>query len=108
MEKKILFYSGPGLKLVGILKSADDRMASDVKPGVVLCHAGTGTKETFLPEISQRLVSNGYVVLRFDYRGFGESEGHESRLIPWEQGDDIRSAITFMQLQDGVDRKRIS
>jgi len=73
----------------------------------VLCHAGTGTKETFLPEVSQWLVSKGYGVLRFDYRGFGESEGNECRLIPWEQVDDIRSAITFLQQQEEVDRKRI-
>ncbi|MDX1777809.1 MAG: alpha/beta hydrolase, partial [Thermodesulfobacteriota bacterium] len=84
MEKKIHFYSGPGLKLAGVLEIPDGRTAGEPGAGIVLCHAGTGTKEAFLPEVSRWLVSNGYTVLRFDYRGFGESEGNESRLIPWE------------------------
>ena len=107
MERKIRFYSGPGLKLVGILEVPDDRGVGEQKPGIVLCHAGTGTKEAFLPEVSQWLASKGYVVLRFDYRGFGESEGYTCRLIPWEQVDDIRNAITFMQQQEEVDGGRI-
>ncbi len=107
MEKKIHFFSGPGLKLSGVLETPDDRPAGEPRPGIVLCHAGTGTKEAFLPEVSQWLVKKGYAVFRFDYRGFGESEGHECRLIPWEQTDDIRNAITFLQQQKKVDGKRI-
>ena len=107
MEKQVSFYSGAGLKLAGIMEVPDEGEKVIKRPGIVLCHAGTGTKETFLPEISQQLVKKGYAVLRFDYRGFGESEGTESRLIPWEQVDDIRNAITFMQLQGGVDGERI-
>ena len=107
MEKQVSFYSGAGLRLAGILEVPDEGEKGIKRPGIVLCHAGTGTKETFLPEISQRLVKKGYAVLRFDYRGFGESEGPECRLIPWEQVDDIRNAITFMQLQGEVDRERI-
>jgi alpha-beta hydrolase superfamily lysophospholipase len=107
MEKKIHFFSGPGLKLTGLVEIPDDRSAGEPGPGIVLCHAGTGTKEAFLPEVSQWLVSKGYTVLRFDYRGFGESEGHECRLIPWEQVDDIRNAITFLQQEQEVDGKRI-
>jgi alpha-beta hydrolase superfamily lysophospholipase len=107
MEKEIHFYSGPGLKLAGVLETPDDRSAGEPGPGIVLCHAGTGTKEVFLPEVSQWLVSKGYAVLRFDYRGFGESEGQECRLIPWEQVDDIRNALTFLQQQEEVNEKRI-
>lgn len=107
MEKKVSFYSGVGLRLAGILDVPDNPEVIKRNPAIVLCHAGTGTKETFLPEISQRLVKKGYAVLRFDYRGFGESEGHQCRLIPWEQVDDIRNAITFIQQQDEVDRERI-
>jgi alpha-beta hydrolase superfamily lysophospholipase len=107
MEKKIHFYSGPGLRLAGVLEIPDDRTAGKPGPGIVLCHAGTGTKEAFLPEVSRWLAGKGYAVLRFDYRGFGESEGQECRLIPWEQVDDIRNAITFLQREEVVDGKRI-
>jgi alpha-beta hydrolase superfamily lysophospholipase len=107
MERKVHFYSGPGLKLAGILELPDESGVSGKRPGIVVCHAGTGTKEIFMPEISKWLVARGYVVLRFDYRGFGESEGPECRLIPFEQVEDIRSAMSFMEQQDEVDEERI-
>lgn len=107
MERKVYFYSSLGLKLAGILEIPDELKVSERKPGIVLCQAGTGTKEVLLPEVSKWLVRKGYVVMRFDYRGFGESEGLKCRLIPLEQVEDIRNAITFMQQQEEVNRERI-
>ena len=52
-------------------------------------------------------MKKGYAVLRFDYRGFGQSEGPKHRLIPSEQVEDIRNAITCMQQQAEVDGERI-
>jgi len=107
IEKKVFFYTGPGLKLSGSLDLPDNYTHGKKRPGIILCHAGTGTKETFLPEVSRWLVKKGYAVLRFDYRGFGQSEGPKHRLIPSEQVEDIRNAITCMQLQPEVDSERI-
>ncbi|MDI3339639.1 MAG: alpha/beta fold hydrolase [Sphaerobacter sp.] len=39
--------------------------------------------------------------------GGGESEGIPNRLIPLEQVEDARSALTFLQLQPDVDPRRI-
>jgi alpha-beta hydrolase superfamily lysophospholipase len=103
MERRVHFYSGPGLRLAGILEVPDEGGVSGRRPGIVLCHAGTGTKEILMPEVSNWLVRKSYAVMRFDYRGFGESEGPECRLIPLEQVEDIRNAITCMQQQDEVD-----
>jgi hypothetical protein len=107
MERKFCFYSGSELKLAGILEIPDKPGVSGKRPGIVLCQAGTGNKDIFMPEVSNWLVSKGYAVMRFDYRGFGESEGPECRLIPQEQVEDIRNAITFIQQQDEVDEERI-
>jgi len=52
---------------------------------------------------SQWLAKASYVVLRFYYRGVGESEGPEFRLMPHEQVEDIQSAVTFLQQQPAVD-----
>jgi hypothetical protein len=49
----------------------------------------------------------GYVVLSFDYRGFGKSEGPRWRLIPMEQVEDIRSGIDFLIQQPEVDATKI-
>jgi hypothetical protein len=107
MERPVSFYTGPGLKLSGILDLPDNCRRGTKRPGIILCHAGTGTKETFLPEVSRWLVKKGYAVLRLDYRGFGQSDGPRHRLIPSEQVEDIRNAITCMQLQPEVDSARI-
>jgi hypothetical protein len=75
--------------------------------GIVLCQAGTGTSEAFLPEVSKRLVEHGYAVLRFDYQGVGRSEGQKCELMPMAQVEDIQNAITFMQQQEEVEADRI-
>ena len=107
MERPVSFYTGPGLKLSAILELPDTCRRGSKRPGIILCHAGTGNREAFLPEVSQWLVKTGYVVMRFDYRGFGQSEGPKQRLIPFEQVEDIRNAINCMQDQDEVEGERI-
>ena len=115
MEKKIYFYSGPGLKLTGFLSVPTDYdRAAGRLPGVVLCHGPGGynnpeavSRDTLMPAVSEWLNKAGFVALRFSYRGVGESEGPEYRLIPLEQVEDIRNAITFIQQQEEVDASRI-
>jgi hypothetical protein len=106
MERKIFFYSSAGLKLSGIFE-APEKLNHETVPGIVLCQAGTGTKEALLPEVSQWLVKRGYAVLRFDYRGVGESEGPRCRMFPSEQVEDIRNGVSLIQQQGEVDGERI-
>lgn len=48
----------------------------------------------------------GFVVLVFDYRGFGESEGDRGSLSPDAQIEDWRNAIAYMRGRDDVDPER--
>ena len=102
-EKTVHFYSD-GIRLAGVLTLPPD---SGQHPGVVLCHGFTGIKELILPYYAHRFVEAGFAALAFDYRGFGESDGPRGRLIPLEQVNDIRNAITFMEAQPEVDANRI-
>ncbi len=86
------FFSG-GYRLKGVLELPEG--GTEV-PGIALCAGYGGIKERILPDISRELVEAGYAVLRFDYRGFGESEGPRDRLFPLEQVDDIRNALTYL------------
>ena len=110
-KKEVHFYSGPGLKLAGVLS-----MPAGTKkyPAVVLCQGPGGYNnpdlmemDPLMPAVSRWLCGAGYVTLRFYYRGVGPSEGPAYRLIPLEQVEDIRNAITFLQQKKGVDTARI-
>lgn len=50
----------------------------------------------------------GYVALRFDYRGCGESEGERGRVIPMEEVSDARNAVTYMAARPEVDPDRVA
>ncbi|MBI4516870.1 MAG: alpha/beta hydrolase [Deltaproteobacteria bacterium] len=103
-ERAVHFFSG-GAKLAGVLYAPDS--PSGRGSGIVLCQGYTGTKEMFLPILAQAFCEAGYACLIFDYRGWGESEGPRDRLMPLEQAEDIRNALTFLALQDGVDPERL-
>jgi alpha-beta hydrolase superfamily lysophospholipase len=107
IKKPVSFHTGLELKLVGDLYFPAPAAASPL-PGVVLCPGPGGGHQQLLPDVATWLIKRGYAVLVFDHRGFGDSEGPRHRLIPREQVEDIRCAITFMQEQAGVDPARIA
>jgi dipeptidyl aminopeptidase/acylaminoacyl peptidase len=105
LENRVFFYSGSGLRLAAILETPDS--TKNKYPGIVLCQGPGGVKEVLVDRVSHYLAKAGYAALRFDYRGVGESEGIKNRLIPMEQVEDVRNAITWLQQQPGVDPSRI-
>lgn len=106
MPTPIHFYS-EGLKLSGDLYVPEGLHAGERRAGVVLCHGYTGVKDLYLPDNARVLNETGYVVLTFDYKGWGESEGPRSRLAPYSRVADVQAAITFLGLQESVDEDRI-
>lgn len=105
MEEKTVQFSSRGVKLAGVLYRPD--RPHRAAPGITLCQGYTGTKEMFLPILAQEFAEHGYVCLIFDYRGWGESDGERAQLFPNEQVEDIRNALTFLSLQEGVDPERL-
>jgi len=106
VERRVSFYSA-GLKLAGIVRIPGDYKKGEKRAAIVLCHGFTGIKEWLIPPYAEAFTKAGYVTLTFDYRGFGESEGIRGRLIPMEQSEDIRNAITFMETLDEVNENHI-
>lgn len=100
------FYSC-GAKCAAVLWMPDGAGADDPRPGIVMCHGFTGIKEWLLPPFAEAFRDAGFAVLTFDYRGFGESAGPRGRLVPQEQVEDIRNAITFLASEEAVDADRI-
>lgn len=106
MRQPISFYS-EGVKLDGDLFLPDDLRPGERRAGVVLCHGYTGVKDLYLPDNAAALNQVGYVVLTFDYKGWGKSEGARSRLAPFSRVADVQAAITFLGLQPSCDKQRI-
>ena len=75
METPVSFKSD-GLTLAGVLHKPDDMQDGERRPGVLVLHGFGGNKDGDTHENEARAYCDwGYVVLRFDYRGCGESEG---------------------------------
>lgn len=106
MRRDVSFYSR-GYKLAGHLYFPEDFRSDQKRPAIVIGLGLTGIKEHHVPAIAPLLNDAGYIVLAFDYRGFGQSEGPRFRLAPMEQVDDIRCGIDFIVQQKGVDKNKI-
>lgn len=107
MEKRTVTFFSEGTQVEGDLFLPANVKAGEPRPGIVLCHGFTGLRGGILPDYAKVFVEAGFVALTFDYRGFGGSQGAKWRLIPLEQIDDIRNAITYLQQQPEVDPERI-
>jgi len=106
MSERVSFES-EGLRLAGALHVPSGN-ASRQRPGFLVLHGfgsnkdsgGSVTTATMLTEL-------GYVALRFDMRGCGESEGPRGRVICLEQVEDTKHALSYLAARPEVDPGRI-
>jgi len=107
MNARTVNFFSEGTKMEGDLFLPSDYKAGERRPAIVLCHGFTGIRSLILGDYAKVFCAAGFVVLTFDYRGYGGSEGTRRRLIPLEQIDDIRNAISFVETLAEVDPNRI-
>jgi pimeloyl-ACP methyl ester carboxylesterase len=105
-ERQISFYS-EGQKLDGTIYLPDDYQPGEKRPAIIPNSGYQGFNEFYPRLFARNLTAAGYVCLGFDYRGFAQSEGQQGRVILDEQVEDIRNAITFLQIQEEVDPEQI-
>jgi dipeptidyl aminopeptidase/acylaminoacyl peptidase len=107
MEISVHFNSG-GLKLAGLLHLPDDLPAGQRRAAIVVLHGFGSNKDGGISmAASQLFASLGYITLRFDMRGCGQSEGPRGKVICLEQVQDTQAAIDFLQTRPEVDASRI-
>ena len=105
MEQAVQFHSA-GFALRGFLHVPEG--AGPPRPGLLLLHGfGGSCRGAGHPELAKALSSAGYAVLRFDFRGCGQSEGQRGEVICEEEVEDARNALGFLEAQLGVDPHRI-
>jgi pimeloyl-ACP methyl ester carboxylesterase len=105
MEHPVTFRSA-GLTLAGVLAVPEG--AAERRPAMLVLHGFGSNKGGGAALAAARLMTGlGYVTLRFDMRGCGDSEGERGRVICLEQVDDTKSALAFLMTRPEVDAERI-
>jgi uncharacterized protein len=107
MEGRVTFGSD-GLKLAGVLHMPEGREPGERRAAFLVLHGFGSNKESGSVAVCARTLAQwGYVALRFDMRGCGQSEGPRGRTICLEQVEDTRSALTFLAARPEVEPGRI-
>lgn len=106
MELQVCFLSG-NEKVVGVWHCPE---SPEIYPAVVLCHGFGGNKteaHRIFVRLARSLEKRGIGVLRFDFRGSGDSQGDFKDTTVTRDLTDITSAIDFIERQQRVDKERI-
>jgi fermentation-respiration switch protein FrsA (DUF1100 family) len=97
-----------GLKMGGWLYVPSGLKDGEKRPTIVMAHGWSAVKEMYLDDYAAKFAGAGFVVVVFDYRTFGDSEGApRSHIDPAMQLEDYKNAITWATLQPMVDGNRI-
>lgn len=106
LEKPITF-SNKGMQIVGVLHIPRGKSPF---PAIVMCHGFTGNKmedHRLFVTAARSFCEAGFMLLRFDFRGSGDSEGLFEEMTISDELDDLGKALSFMVSQKEVDRSRI-
>jgi fermentation-respiration switch protein FrsA (DUF1100 family) len=105
MRTDVEFQSG-GTTVRGHFYTPDD--GEGPFPVVVMAGGWCYVKELVQPDYAAKFVEAGIAALVFDYRNFGDSDGEPRQHIdPWEQIEDYRNAVSFVERHPDVDASRI-
>jgi fermentation-respiration switch protein FrsA (DUF1100 family) len=92
-----------------VYRPDDEGQEGGRRPCVLMAHGLSGTREDRLPTFADRFAAAGFVVVLFDCRHLGASEGQPRQLVDiGRQQEDYRSAVRFARTLEGVDPDRIA
>ena len=108
MAEKV-FFSSDGLKIAGILDLPADYKRGERRPAFIVLHGFGGNKDgQGQSVVAQQFADWGYVTLRIDFRGCGDSEGERGRIICLDQVADTRNALSYFATREEVDPEKIA
>jgi len=75
---------------------------------VVLSHGFAGTKDMGLENYALKFIAEGYAVIAYDYRHYGESQGEPRQLYSavW-QLEDLKAAVSYARGRKEIDPDKI-
>lgn len=112
---EIQVYIQSGVKLAGSLTIPATN--NEIHPGIVIV-PGTGKLDRngrvnkkldlkLYRQLAEKLTELGFVTLRYDKRGIGESEGDFNHTGMWDLVDDIGAAVRFLKERPEVDSEKV-
>jgi len=105
VQRTVTFRS-EGETIEALLLTPDG--ATGPLPAVVMAGGWCYVKELIQPEYAKYFVGAGYACLIFDYRRFGGSTGTpRQHLVPEDQQEDYKNAISYLETLDEIDSDRI-
>jgi len=107
-EQRVLFKFAD-LTLAGVVRVPDSVSAGTRRPAFIVLHGfGSNMNAGNVLTPCAMLEELGYVTLRFDMPGCGESEGEKGRLICLEQGGAVQAALSLLAQHPYVEPARIA
>ena len=106
-DTKISFQS-MGRKLSGAVRVPDGVKPGEKRPAFIVMHGfGSNSSSSNVLEPCAMFEKLGYVTLRFDMPGCGESEGELGNLICLDQVQAASDGLTFLAKHPNVEADRI-
>jgi hypothetical protein len=108
MIERPVVFSSEGQQVVAMWHGAEG--VTGPAPAVVMCHGFTGHKSEahrLFVEAARDFAARGLGVLRFDFRGSGDSEGAFVDMTVSSEVRDARAALAHVRTLPEVDTKRI-
>jgi uncharacterized protein len=107
-EQRVTFKSD-GLDLAGVVRVPEGIRAEERRAAFIVLHGfGSNMNSQSVLELCKLFHELGYISLRFDMRGCGDSGGEKGRVICLEQVTDTQSALTFLAKSPHVDPTRFA
>ena len=99
MREEKVFFQSEGYRISGILHLPDEEHA----PCVIASHGLLSSKDSEkYSALGERMSGEGVAMLRFDFRGIGESEGSEEDNTISKKIADLNAAIDFIKTYPGL------
>ena len=109
MSEQSVSFTSKGLKLSGVIRVPEGLKPGERRPAFIILH-GFGSRMTAdnVMRPTAMFERLGYVCMRFDMPGCGESEGEKGLLLCPDQVTATSDALTLLAQHPNVDGKRIA
>jgi len=105
IQKRVEFENKRNEILNGVLRIPDEQ---GTFPAVIICHTFHDNKDNeFIFNLWDVISRAGFIVLRFDFSGRGESQGNFKDLTISREIEDIQAAFDFIDKHEQVDSSKI-